>query len=92
MSERNIKCAIREGNFVEPCEALAELIDVYQPGFSRKRGVFQTTYTNIQTHKPTRSFVGIKCDKYKNGFLFNFCPVCGEDISAPFAKEEGEAA
>lgn len=89
-AERKIRCTVRDGRFVEPCEALEQLIDVHQPGFSRKRGVFQTTYTNMQTHEPSRSFVGIKCDEYKNGLLFNFCPVCGANISAPFASKEDD--
>lgn len=87
-SARKIECTVRDSKFVEPCDALAELIDTHQPGFSRKRGMFQTTYSNIHTHEPSRSFVGIKCDAYKNGMLFNFCPVCGTDISAPFTEKD----
>jgi hypothetical protein len=47
-----------------------------------------TTYTNLTTHEPSRSMVGLKCDAHKNGMLFNFCPICGTDISAPFMDKK----
>jgi hypothetical protein len=91
VSESKTECTVRDGRFVEPCDALSELIDVDAPGFSRKRGVFQNTYTNMKTHGPSRSFVGLKCDTYKNGMLFNFCPICGTKIDEPFASDNEEA-
>lgn len=92
MREPVTSCSVRDGRFVEPCDTLRELIDAESPGFSRKRGLFQTTYTNMKTHEPSRSFVGVKCDAYKNGMLFNFCPICGEKIDAPFASDDEPAA
>lgn len=88
VADRKVDCTVRDGRFVEPCDTLQELIDVMQPGFSRKRGVFLTSYTTLTTREPSRSFVGLKCDAFKNGMLFNFCPICGTKIDAPFASDD----
>ena len=78
------KCTIRDGRFVEPCGSLAKVVDVYAPGFSRAKGVFEQTYTNMQTGEPSRKFYGVKTKEFPHGLLFNFCPWCGERIDAPF--------
>lgn len=89
MSEARIKCGVREGLFVEPCGALESVIDNNIPGFSKAKGVFISHLTNMTTMKPSRTYIGIKSKQRPNGFLFNFCPFCGTDISAPF-KDDAE--
>jgi hypothetical protein len=79
-------CTVREGAFVEPCDALSSIID----SFSRAKGVFIQNLTNRQTNKPSRSYVGIKSTNHKNGILFNFCPFCGVEIDAPFSGGVGD--
>ena len=52
------------------------------------KGVFIQNLINMNTHKPSRTYVGLKSANFKNGILFNFCPFCGQKIDAPFAKDE----
>ena len=87
---RKTECTVRDGAFVEPCDALNSLIDNIAPGFSKKRGIAKWSLSNWRTHKPSRSYVGIVTDEFRNGFLFNFCPVCGTKIDAPFAGDNEE--
>lgn len=56
-------------------------------GFSKAKGITRWVYSHIPTGKQTRSFYGVKTKASPNGFLFNFCPFCGEKIDAPFAEE-----
>jgi len=87
-----LKCSVRDGSFVEPCQALADNVDNPASAFSRAKGVTRWAYTNLRTHKPTRTFFGVKTRANPNGMLFNFCPWCGEDISAPFVDKDEPAA
>jgi len=84
-------CSVRDRRFVEPCDGLESLIDNIAPGFSRKKGIFSQSLSNFKTGEPTRRMIGVKCEQYPNGLLFNFCPVCGTNISAPFMDKD-EAA
>lgn len=85
------KCSVADGKFVEPCSTLAENTDMISTT-ERGRGIFSITYTNMKTFEQSRSMFGIKSRAHpRGGFLFNFCPFCGEDISAPFQEKE-EAA
>jgi hypothetical protein len=82
------KCRVRDGRFVEPCDILAKAVDVYAPGFSRAKGIFEQTYTNMETGEPSRTFYGVRTKEFPNGLLFNLCPWCGERISAPFTASD----
>lgn len=91
MSEKT-KCTVRDGRFVEPCKTLSDAVDNYTPGFSKTKGVFRLSLTNLETGEPSRTYFGIKSKKHPNGLCFNVCPWCGEDISEPFMpKEEGDS-
>jgi len=55
----------------------------------RGRGIFSVTYTNMVERKVSRSMFGIKSRAHpRGGFLFNFCPFCGTDISEPFHEKQ----
>ena len=84
------ECRVRDGLFVEPCDGLEGIIDNNMPGFSKAKGVFIQHLTNRVTLKPARTYVGIKSKQHSNGILFNFCPFCGVDISAPFMADQQE--
>jgi hypothetical protein len=84
------KCTVRDGLFVEPCETLEKAIDNNIPGFSKVKGIFIQHLINLETGKPSRSYVGLKSSDFKSGILFYFCPFCGGDISAPFQYKEKE--
>lgn len=84
MTEAPKNCTVRDGLFVEPCESLALNTDNNMPGFSKAKGIFRQELTNRNTLKPARTYYGVKSKAYPNGYLFNNCPFCGEDISAPF--------
>lgn len=90
MSNQKRDCHVRDGLFVEPCEGLDGIIDNNMPGFSKAKGVFIQNLTNRNTRKPSRTYIGIKSKKYANGILFNHCPFCGVDISAPFMQDQEE--
>lgn len=87
----NKKCTVEAGRFVKPCKALDDNVANRTPGFSRVKGIAHWTLTNTKTFQPARAYFGVKSKNHPNGFLFNFCPFCGTDISAPFMKE-GETA
>ena len=87
MTDR-IKCTVRDGLFVEPCETLARNTDNHAPGFNKAKGIFRQELTNMNTGQSSRTYYGIKSKAHPNGFLFNVCPFCGEDISAPFTSDE----
>jgi hypothetical protein len=91
--DRKLKCTVRDGRFVQPCGALDDMIENNIPGFSNAKGIAQWNLTNLKTHEPSRSYIGIKSKKMPKGLLFNFCPWCGEKIDAPFAdKPEAEVS
>lgn len=83
-----VKCNVRDGLFVEPCSSLASVTDNWMGGFYKGRAISKWELTNIETRQPSRSYFGVKSKKHPNGFLFNFCPFCGTNISAPFTHEE----
>jgi hypothetical protein len=85
---RKIACTVSDGRFVEPCDGLAELVENPNSAFSRAKGITCWNYTNMETLKPSRRFYGVKSKSHPNGLLFNFCPLCGTDISAPFAGQD----
>lgn len=85
-------CVVRDGLFVEPCEALEENVANNMPGFSAVKGISHWQLINSDTHKPSRSYFGVKTKKNPNGFLFNFCPFCGAQIDAPFNPDSKAGA
>jgi len=82
------KCSVRDGMFVEPCDTLAANCDNEMAGFSKAKGITRWHYTNFRERRPSRTFYGVKTKASPNGFLFNFCPFCGEKIDAPFAEQD----
>ncbi len=85
-----VNCTVKDGRFVVPCSTLAGVIDNNIPGFSKAKGVFIQQLSNRYTGKPARTYIGIKSKMHPRGFLFNFCPFCGGDISAPFMRDQSE--
>ena len=84
-----VKCSVKDGRFVEPCDTLRDQTDTPMAMLSRAKGTVRWHYTNIQTGEPSRTFFGVKTKANPEGFAFNFCPFCGERIDAPFA-DSGE--
>jgi hypothetical protein len=84
-------CEVKDGRFVIPCGGLDELV-VGPAAFSRARGVHVWDYYDMTTRVRSRTFFGIKTKEHPDGMLFNFCPICGTDISAPFMTDEAPAA
>lgn len=87
---KKLKCTVREGRFVDPCDTLESQTDNIAAGFSRAKGTARWHYTNINNRQPSRTFFGVKTRESPNGMLFNFCPWCGERIDAPFADSDDE--
>ena len=82
------KCTVSEdGQHVEPCDALAHETEYGNP-HPRKRGIFSWAYRDMRTGKPSRTFFGAVTTHSPKGFLFNFCPYCGEQIDSPFARDD----
>lgn len=90
----NPKCTVRDELFVDPCETLENVIHNNTPGFSKRKGVAIWHMRKRVGGKtvPSRTYLGIICEAYPDGFLFNFCPFCGTDISAPFMEPEEASA
>lgn len=88
--EEKAKCVVADGLFVEPCQTLEECTSNAHPGFSRKKGisVWRLRRRGVNGSVPSRTYFGLICEEYPNGFLFSHCPFCGEDISAPFMEKE----
>jgi hypothetical protein len=76
-----IKCSVREGRFVDPCDSLDAASEYGHPT-RRSKGLFAWALSN--PNGPTRTMYGVKSGEYvKEGMVFNFCPFCGANISAP---------
>lgn len=81
-----IKCTVRDGKFVEPCDALAGAAEYGHPR-GKQKGVFAYAWSNHEG--PTRTMFGAKSGEHvTRGLLFNFCPYCGERIDAPANNNE----
>ena len=91
---KRIDCFVRDGLFVEPCETLEEVVNNPTPAFSARKGVAVWNMIKRDGGKaaPSRTFFGLICEAHPKGILFNNCPFCGVDISAPFSKKEEEDA
>jgi hypothetical protein len=94
MSDKRETCFVRDGDFVEPCETLEQTINNSTPAFSNRKGVAVWNMMRRKDGKsvPSRTFFGLICEAHPKGILFNHCPFCGEDISAPFFEKDEAAA
>lgn len=91
MTDVRTECTVRDGRFVVPCDILAKATDVYHPSFSKTKGLFRVELFDRVKMEPSRSYHGVRTKAFdKGGILFNYCPFCGTDISAPFSPEEVE--
>jgi hypothetical protein len=89
------KCTVKDGKFIEPCDTLSKACELGNPPPGTQRGIYLWQLTNTETHKPSRSFFGVKTTEHPKGLAFNVCPWCGERIDAPFIQSpsrEKEAA
>lgn len=83
------KCEIEAGKFLRPCDPLSETMEIGHPTGKRK-GIFMHALSTLEG--PTRSMASAKSGAFvKGGILFNYCPFCGVDISAPFSGDKGGA-
>lgn len=82
----NDVCSVKDGRFVLPCKGLSEIVQG-QAAFSKAKGIREWQYFKRGVGA-SRSFIGARSDSHPDGLLFNFCPICGTDISAPFAPAE----
>lgn len=82
------ECKVKDGRFVEPCSALAEMTEYGLPPKGKSRGIFSWAYTNLKTHEPSRTFFGAKSTSHPKGLAFNFCPWCGKQIDAPLHTDQ----
>jgi len=83
----SIKCTIKDGKFVQPCDALGSVTEYNHPK-GKQKGVFAWRYTSPETG-PTRTFYGCKSgERVERGLAFNYCPFCGERIDAPINSME----
>jgi hypothetical protein len=79
-----ILCAVRDGKFVEPCDALASATEYGHPR-GKQKGIFAYAWSNPAG--PTRTVFGAKSgDQVARGLIFNFCPYCGVRIDGPIAE------
>lgn len=92
MSDKFMKCTVKDGRFVIPCKTLQSATDNIIGGFSRKKAIACWNYTNIETGEPSRTYFGVRTVNHPNGIAFNNCPFCGEEIDAPFNSEKEEVA
>lgn len=80
-----LKCTVRDGKFVEPCDALREVTEYSHPR-KKQKGIFAYRYSTPE-RGPTRTMFGAQSgDRVQSGLLFNFCPYCGEKIDQPFSE------
>jgi hypothetical protein len=83
-----LKCTVSEDrDHIRPCDALAKETEFGNP-HPRKRGIFCWALRNMKTGKASRTMFGVVSTESPKGFLFNFCPFCGESIDAPFTEPE----
>jgi hypothetical protein len=74
------RCVMRDGLFVEPCDALRPMLTAH-PMPARWKGFRLVNLKNMETWKPTRSYVGLKFPPYMDApALVSFCPFCGVEI------------
>lgn len=80
-----MRCAVRDGRFVEPCAALSR-----QCSLGIRGGL---EHVRLYSHgEPTRSFVtlgGVRMRDIKPSAI-NACPFCGERIDAPVHYDPGK--
>lgn len=82
-----IECTIRDGKFVEPCDALGAATEYGHPR-GKQKGIFAYAWSNMEG--PTRTVFGAKSGEHvARGLLFNFCPYCGVRIDEP-VKEDAQ--
>lgn len=72
------------GALISPCDRLNSVIDGH--GIGRKKGVNLWDYVDIHTGETSRTIIGVKSEKYKNGLAFNCCPYCA--VKFPYAEDE----
>ena len=87
MTEPKLKCSVRDGNFVEPCDTLEKATDRRVSEGTRK-GLIVWPLVNTNTRQPSRTLYGARTDEFAKGIIFNFCPFCGVQIDAPAYKEQ----
>jgi len=75
-----MKCTVRDGKFVEPCDALSKACEGTVQG-AKKKGIFVWPMSNITTGKETRTIFGAVTSEHPKGLIFNFCPWCGSDLT-----------
>lgn len=81
---RVLQCSISDdGKHVNPCSMLEDCVTDY--GNRKVKGVVVWRFETLNDAKPSRTFYGVKSGAHTaRGAAFNFCPFCGEKISAPF--------
>lgn len=83
-----LKCSMKEKVFVKPCGGLQQIMEnIHQ--LSTAKGVTTVTLRNLDTFKPSRSYVVAKLGKHKKrGIIFNCCPFCGERIDGAVTESD----
>lgn len=88
MSEKKLKCTVRDGRFVEPCDLLEKITEYNQPR-GKQKGLFAYTYWLTASDQPARTFYGVKSGEHvEGGMILNYCPMCGEKINDPALPKE----
>jgi hypothetical protein len=86
----SIKCSMREKVFPEPCSGLLQILESIHPR-STGKGITKLAYTDLETLKPSRTFIIAKLGEHKkNGLILNFCPFCGERIDGAVTEVDGK--
>jgi len=87
-TERRIKCEIRDGKFVVPCDTLNNCTEFGNPR-GKQKGIWWYRWFNVKTDEPTISFFGAKSgDHVEKGMIFHFCPFCGTRIDEPITNRD----
>ena len=71
------KCKVSK-NIITACAWLMEVSEAAT--LKNQKGILEWRYSNLETGKTTRTFFGVKSDKYITGLVFNFCPYCGVEL------------
>lgn len=87
MTETTLKCTTRDGLFVEACDGLKEVTDMRASEGTRK-GIVYWPMVNLETKEPSRTFYGVKSNKYPKGIVFNFCPFVGHRLMHLFMQNK----